>query len=815
VEKSEWLWAAPDGITVLVAWLCDDLGYSNARTLPLETEPLLARVETIEAPLKRRATTHTLLLMNGSDHLEPQAGLPAALAAANKRLKGENEALVIGSLPQYIAAIKRANPPLATYTGELRSSRYAHLLPGVLSTRMWIKQRNAACEALLLRWAEPQTAWAWLLGAPHPTGLVRAAWRELLQCHPHDSICGCGIDQVHEEMRPRFDQSEQIATTLTDQALSAIAAQVETRPPAGLPAAANAQPVVVVNAGPGPRTDIARCDVELPADDIAVVDDLGKPVAYEIERIWRKELVNQEVAKGLVTSMLGLVRGGKVEQYVISDVQFTLEPGGSVERVDVAVSEHGSPNIAAVNAAIEHINASARRDQLTSFRFVARQVPRADLLLLARDVPAFGGRTYFVRPRVAQDMTLPSVGELETLPAIIENEFFRVDAHSAAGTLTVLDKLTGVSYPGLNLFQDGGDVGDLYNYCPPADDVVVANPRRRPEIRLVRAGPTQATLRLALRYELPSRCSEDRKSRHYEMAECSITTEVSLAPGVRRIDIRTEVENLARDHRLRVVFPVPVVTEVGEAEGAFQVVRRPIRQPQPVEGEAPWTAWAETPVDTHPQKRFVDVSDGRVGLAVLNRGLPEYEVMPWPVNNGVAVALTLLRCVEWLSRADLTTRRGHAGPMEFTPLAQCLGTHVFEYALVPHAGTWQAGDALPLVEGQAFEAPLRAQVTDQHAGRLPARWSGLTLSPHTLVASAIKRGEREDALIVRVYNPAADAVDAEMRLLFAYREVALANLNEDPLPEADAAAHQLTRVEDQGVRLRLRGGEIATLLFRF
>jgi alpha-mannosidase len=189
--------------------------------------------------------------------------------------------------------------------------------------------------------------------------------------------------------------------------------------------------------------------------------------------------------------------------------------------------------------------------------------------------------------------------------------------------------------------------------------------------------------------------------------------------------------------------------------------------------------------------------------------------MPWPVNNGVAVALTLLRCVEWLSRADLTTRRGHAGPMEFTPLAQCQGTHVFEYALVPHAGAWLTGDALPLVEGQAFEAPLRAQVTDQHAGRLPARWSGLTLSPHTLVASAIKRGEREDALIVRVYNPAADAVDAEMRLLFAYREVALANLNEDPLPEADAAAHQLTRVEDQGVRLRLRGGEIATLLFRF
>ena len=31
-----------------------------------------------------------------------------------------------------------------------------------------------------------------------------AGWRWLLQNHPHDSICGCSIDQVHAEMRTRF-----------------------------------------------------------------------------------------------------------------------------------------------------------------------------------------------------------------------------------------------------------------------------------------------------------------------------------------------------------------------------------------------------------------------------------------------------------------------------------------------------------------------------------------------------------------------------------------------------------------------------------
>jgi alpha-mannosidase len=264
-----------------------------------------------------------------------------------------------------------------------------------------------------------------------------------------------------------------------------------------------------------------------------------------------------------------------------------------------------------------------------------------------------------------------------------------------------------------------------------------------------------------------------------------------------------------------VLFPAPLATEVSEAEGAFEVVRRPIRQPQPLPGEAPWSEWAELPVDTHPQKRFVDVNDGRIGLAVLNLGLPEYEVLPWSVNGGVAVALTLLRCVEWLSRGDLATRHGHAGPMEQTPEAQMLGRHVFEYALVPHAEGWQDHDALPLLEAQAFEAPLRAHLADTHDGKLPAAWSFATVSPRTVVLSSIKRAEREDALVLRVYNPMSRATEAELRVLFPFREARLANLNEEELPDMAGEAPRLVTTTDQGVRVELRGGEIATVLLRF
>ena len=230
IKRDAFRWLSPDGSEVLVAWLADDFGYANAALLPLDAEALAARVEVIASRMRPWADgRQTLLLMNGGDHLMPQSGLPAALEQANQRLRASGLILRLATLPQYIDTLRDYQPDLPTHTGELRSSYRAHLLPGVYSTRMWLKQLNAAGEALLVRWAEPATCWAWLLGEPYPGTELDLAWNFLMQNHPHDSICGCGIDQVHREMLPRFAQSEQIASELTDRALHRLAASVETQ----------------------------------------------------------------------------------------------------------------------------------------------------------------------------------------------------------------------------------------------------------------------------------------------------------------------------------------------------------------------------------------------------------------------------------------------------------------------------------------------------------------------------------------------------------------------------------------------------------
>jgi alpha-mannosidase len=251
------------------------------------------------------------------------------------------------------------------------------------------------------------------------------------------------------------------------------------------------------------------------------------------------------------------------------------------------------------------------------------------------------------------------------------------------------------------------------------------------------------------------------------------------------------------------------------------------------------SAWAETPVSTFPQKRFVDISNGQIGLGVLNRGLPEYEIVqngPGVPEGGMAVAVTLLRSVGWLSRGDLATRKGHAGPGEPTPDAQCLGQYIFDYALVPHSGDWQSDDALVLREAQAFNTGVRAVTTDQHAGQQPSRAQLVVVEPPELVISAIKRSNDGQGFVVRVYNPLSHVVEATLQTgafnaantendadssvskstgihantSLAFTRAFMANLQEEiesPLPWNDER-------EEPSLCLTIRPGEIKTIVFQ-
>jgi len=383
----------------------------------------------------------------------------------------------------------------------------------------------------------------------------------------------------------------------------------------------------------------------------------------------------------------------------------------------------------------------------------------------------------------------------------IENEFFRVSADPADGTLSVEDRRRRRALRGLNRFVDGGDRGDEYNYCPPARDELVDAPARPPRIRVTERGPARWTLEVAQTYSLPEELAADRNARSERRARCRITSRVRLYPSVPRVDIETEVDNRARDHRLRVHLPTGVRAERSAAEQHFGIVRRPVALPQD-DG-----TWMETPVGTYPQKSFVDVSDGARGLMVANRGLPEYEALTG--NDGtVTIALTLLRCVGWLSRGDLRTRRGPAGPSLETPGAQMQGRWTFHYSLIPHAGAVPAdrqGWEAAFREAHRFARPLSAVRSRGGNGSLPASASLLEVEP-PLVLSALKTAEDGDGVVARVYNTADAPAKGSLRLLAPHAGAEAADLNEAPQGPVET--------DGERVVLSARANQILSVRFR-
>jgi alpha-mannosidase len=257
------------------------------------------------------------------------------------------------------------------------------------------------------------------------------------------------------------------------------------------------------------------------------------------------------------------------------------------------------------------------------------------------------------------------------------------------GTLTILDRQTGMRYHGLHRLVDEGDAGDEYNFSPPALNPQPADPVRNFSSAVGEEGPLRASLEARFDYAVFSGLREDRQARSDLETPLPIRLTVSLEADVPRLDFELEVINRAADHRLRAHFPLPFRASQSAADTPFHVTRRSITRPRRDPG-AP-----ETELPTYPMWSFVDVSDGRAGVALITNGLHEYEVLP---GSRQELALTLLRSVGWLSREDLTTRTGHAGPAMETPGAQVPGGHRFHYSLFFHPGDWERGGVWRMAE---------------------------------------------------------------------------------------------------------------------
>lgn len=672
-------------------------GHADGKRPPAESaNTALARaqgqLERTVAALTSDVRHGQLLLANGCDHLPPQPELPGLLDGLNRAQRRVR--LRHSTLEDYHRAVRRAmrsgsfKPP--SFAGELRGAKHAFILSGVLSARGDLKLAHRQAETLLLRWVEPSLA---LAQRSSDDALLEHAWRELLLCQPHDDICGCSIDAVHQDDHDRLRRVMQLGELLTERAAQSLGGSLRAAPENPT---TGKQQSVLLNPLPWPQQAL----VELPA---------GWPGARDA----RETLATQRF------------RGERLA--------LVSTPPLSARLLDEARGR-------GVTAPQDQVTAQTRGTKLT-----------------------------------------------------LQNAQLRVTV-DPRGELTLQHRESGLRLPGLVWLEDEGDAGDTYDFSPPAKQRCLRGLGQSATLRFTARGPLRGAIELRSFLALPRELTSDRRDRSARLMRVPLELTISLDAACRWVALELQLDHRVDDHRLRFGLRLAGEARV-RATTPFALTERSAKPTQA-------TAWTQPAPSTHPCSGWSALEGRQGGLACITPGLHEVEVRQR--RGGVELLTTLLRSVRWLSRADLATRPGEAGPCWPIEGARQRGPQTLRWALMPFAG--RVATANIPAAAASFEAPPRtfALESEQSAQRAsdtlvsPQQLrAGLLAFEHPAIDVTSVRAGLEGTLELRLVNLADEAL--ELPLLGPWRRarrVDLAGRLGAPL---------------RGGELSLAPGEIATV----
>jgi len=404
----------------------------------------------------------------------------------------------------------------------------------------------------------------------------------------------------------------------------------------------------------------------------------------------------------------------------------------------------------------------------------------------AGEIPAGGYTVLKIVPtrhfyRLAEWWPTPreSTGDyISHAPGIMENEFLRVTVN-ANGTITMLDKATKREFRNLLYFEDAGDVGDYWAYYPPYQDQVHTTLASAARVWCEENGALAAVFGIEHVMKVPAHgyrpehgiLGDSRRSD--ALTELKITTRMTLTKGARRLECATTVANTAEDHRLRMMFPTSIAAKQSDAAGTFCVDSRPVRPLKSKKG----TFYPE--MQTLPMQQFVDVSDGKAGFAFISNSMIEFEALR---DDAHTLAVTLFRSV----RNIICTEFRDSGNFPMQKGGQCLRAFEFEFALHPHAGTWDKAGVYS--QADAFNCGATVyQANSLARGKLPLEKSLFSIEPANLILSAFKKAEDRESFIIRLFNPTAATVNGAVRLPIKPKKAWYTDLNENRLQPISTA----------------------------
>jgi len=195
---------------------------------------------------------------------------------------------------------------------------------------------------------------------------------------------------------------------------------------------------------------------------------------------------------------------------------------------------------------------------------------------------------------------------------------------------------------------------------------------------------------------------------------------------------------------LKAAFPLAATNKSATYEIPYGTIQRPTTRNNSFE-----KARFEVPA-----LRWADEGDGTHGLSLLNNSKYGYDAV------GNVLRLSLLRGATWPD-----------------PVAD-QGTQIFDYAIYPHMGTWQAANTM--ARGWEFNYKLHAIQVPSHEGALSSTHSFLGIDGTHVTLTALKKAEDSNALIARFFEWGGEPDKVTLTVPSGAKSATLVNLMEKP-----------------------------------
>ena len=385
------------------------------------------------------------------------------------------------------------------------------------------------------------------------------------------------------------------------------------------------------------------------------------------------------------------------------------------------------------------------------------------------NIPALGYKTYQIE---AQKNETRKSSTLISGSNTMENKELKVQVNEN-GTVDILNKKTGKNYKNLNYLSNQGECGNAWKHVSPEFDRIYTSLSETAKISITESGSLSSTITAELSFSVPEDYADGRR-RNDRLVELSVKIEYTLEKNSNALKVKLSVNNVAKDHWLRVNFPTRIDTNITWSDSHYDVISRQIKLPDS-------TGWIEPAEGTHPLRTFVSIEDGINGLALFPKGLFEYEAFD---NEEKVLALTLIRAcrIKLAVSEEKMTELPDLG-------IQCPGLQVFEYAIHIHEGSWKKSGLLK--ESAKYYTPVRSVVSGRGKGNLPFIGSFLEINQPNIHMTCMKQAENKNGVILRFFNPCDEAVTTCITFGYAIKKALLSKMNEQDITEMPMSNNQL------------------------